>query len=34
MKVLVAEDDRDFGNILTQYITISGFDVKIGRAHV
>jgi len=31
MKVLVAEDDRDFGNILTQYITISGFDVKLGR---
>jgi DNA-binding response OmpR family regulator len=31
MKVLVAEDDRDFGNILTQYISISGFDVKLGR---
>ncbi len=31
MKVLIAEDDRDFGNILTQYITISGFDVKLGR---
>src|ERR1035437_4084929 len=31
MKVLVAEDDRDFGNILTQYITISGFDVKLGH---
>ena len=31
MKVLVAEDDRDFGNILTQYITISGFDVRLGR---
>jgi DNA-binding response OmpR family regulator len=31
MKVLVAEDDRDFGNILTQYITISGFDVTLGR---
>ncbi|MCX6255964.1 MAG: response regulator [Bacteroidia bacterium] len=31
MKVLVAEDDRDFGNILTQYITISGFDVALGR---
>lgn len=31
MKVLIAEDDRDFGNILTQYITISGFDVTLGR---
>jgi DNA-binding response OmpR family regulator len=31
MKVLMAEDDRDFGNILTQYITISGFDVTLGR---
>jgi DNA-binding response OmpR family regulator len=31
MKVLVAEDDRDFGNILSQYITISGFDVTLGR---
>jgi DNA-binding response OmpR family regulator len=31
MKVLVAEDDRDFGNILTQYITISGFDVTLAR---
>ncbi len=31
MKVLVAEDDRDFGNILTQYITISGFEVTLGR---
>jgi len=31
MKVLVAEDDRDFGNILTQYITISGYDVTLGR---
>jgi DNA-binding response OmpR family regulator len=31
MKVLVAEDDRDFGNILTQYISISGFDVTLGR---
>ena len=31
MKILVAEDDRDFGNILTQYITISGFDVTLGR---
>jgi DNA-binding response OmpR family regulator len=31
MKVLVAEDDRDFGNILTQYISISGFNVTLGR---
>ena len=31
MKVLIAEDDRDFGNILTQYISISGFDVTLGR---
>jgi DNA-binding response OmpR family regulator len=31
MKVLIAEDDRDFGNILSQYVTISGFDVRLGR---
>ncbi len=31
MKVLIAEDDRDFGNILTQYVTISGFEVTLGR---
>jgi DNA-binding response OmpR family regulator len=31
MKVLIAEDDRDFGNILTQYVTISGFEVILGR---
>lgn len=31
MKVLLAEDDRDFGNILSQYITISGFEVKLAR---
>lgn len=31
MKVLLAEDDRDFGNILTQYITISGFNVTLAR---
>ena len=31
MKVLIAEDDRDFGNILTQYVTISGFEVRLGR---
>jgi DNA-binding response OmpR family regulator len=31
MKVLLAEDDRDFGNILAQYVTISGFDVTLAR---
>jgi DNA-binding response OmpR family regulator len=31
MKVLIAEDDRDFGNILTQYVAISGFEVRLGR---
>jgi DNA-binding response OmpR family regulator len=31
MKVLLAEDDRDFGNILSQYVTISGFDVALAR---
>ena len=31
MKVLIAEDDRDFGNILAQYISISGFSVTLGR---
>ncbi len=31
MKVLLAEDDRDFGNILSQYISISGFEVKLAR---
>jgi DNA-binding response OmpR family regulator len=31
MKVLIAEDDRDFGNILTQYVTISGFEVTLAR---
>lgn len=31
MKVLIAEDDRDFGNILSQYITISGFEVNLAR---
>jgi len=31
MKVLLAEDDRDFGNILAQYITINGFDVVLAR---
>ena len=31
MNVLIAEDDRDFGNILSQYITISGFEVILAR---
>ena len=31
MKVLIAEDDRDFGAVLAQYVSISGFEVK--RAH-
>jgi DNA-binding response OmpR family regulator len=31
MKVMIAEDDRDFGNILTQYVTISGFEVTLAR---
>ncbi len=31
MKILLAEDDRDFGNILSQYITISGFEVTLAR---
>ncbi|MDQ1332172.1 MAG: DNA-binding response regulator [Bacteroidota bacterium] len=31
MKVLLAEDDRDFGNILSQYITINGYDVALAR---
>ena len=31
MKVLLAEDDRDFGNILSQYISISGFEVTLAR---
>ncbi|HQG64001.1 MAG TPA: response regulator transcription factor [Bacteroidales bacterium] len=31
MKVLLAEDDRDFGNILSQYVTINGFDVSLAR---
>jgi DNA-binding response OmpR family regulator len=28
MKVLIAEDDRDFGTILAQYVSISGFNVR------
>jgi len=31
MKVLLAEDDRDFGNILSQYVTINGYDVILAR---
>jgi DNA-binding response OmpR family regulator len=31
MKVLLAEDDRDFGTILSQYVTINGFDVLLAR---
>ncbi len=31
MKVLLAEDDRDFGNILAQYVTINGFEVNLAR---
>jgi DNA-binding response OmpR family regulator len=31
MKVLLAEDDRDFGNILSQYVTMNGFDVILSR---
>ncbi len=27
MKILLAEDDRDFGNILSQYISMNGFEV-------
>ncbi len=29
MKVLLAEDDRDFGNILSQYVSINGYDVTL-----
>lgn len=31
MKVLIAEDDTDFGNILSQYVSISGFEVILAR---
>jgi DNA-binding response OmpR family regulator len=31
MKVLLAEDDRDFGNILSQYVNINGFNVTLAR---
>lgn len=32
MKILIAEDDIDFGNILSQYVSISGFDVNLTRS--
>jgi len=31
MKVLIAEDDRDFGNVLAQYVTMNGFEVTLAR---
>jgi len=31
MKVLIAEDDIDFGNILSQYVSINGFEVTLTR---
>jgi len=31
MKILLAEDDRDFGNILSQYVSLSGFEVVLAR---
>ncbi len=31
MKILLAEDDRDFGNILSQYVSISGYDVTLAH---
>jgi len=31
MKVLIAEDDIDFGNILSQYVSINGFEVILTR---
>ncbi|MRR18697.1 response regulator transcription factor [bacterium] len=31
MKLLLAEDDTDFGNILSQYVTLSGFEVTLAR---
>ncbi|MDZ7739620.1 MAG: response regulator transcription factor [Bacteroidales bacterium] len=31
MKVLIAEDDIDFGNILSQYVSISGHKVSLTR---
>ena len=31
MKILIAEDDRDFGNILAQYIALNGHEVILAR---
>jgi DNA-binding response OmpR family regulator len=31
MKILLAEDDIDFGNILSQYVSLSGFEVALAR---
>jgi len=31
MKVLIAEDDMDFGNVLSQYVSLSGFEVILTR---
>lgn len=31
MKILLAEDDIDFGNILSQYVALSGFEVTLAR---
>jgi len=31
MKILLAEDDKDFGNILAQYVSLSGFEVILAR---
>jgi len=31
MKLLLAEDDIDFGNILSQYVSLSGFEVILAR---
>jgi len=31
MKILLAEDDVDFGNILAQYVSLSGFEVNLAR---
>ncbi|MDF1559083.1 MAG: response regulator transcription factor [Bacteroidales bacterium] len=31
MKLLLAEDDIDFGNILSQYVSLSGYEVTLAR---
>jgi DNA-binding response OmpR family regulator len=31
MRLLLAEDDIDFGNILSQYVSLSGFEVTLAR---